>query len=1598
MRRKQTGKTPHSSGFRTKIQERKRLRKLQRKQKKINRASFSSRFSNKISPTEGNFQTKIQKLQEYARAETSKLKRVKNRAQNMDSNTVRQEKEDEPILPISENEQTEGLKLSSSSSDRMALLQEYVKQEAGITNSGSTNEREDCTKAIAGHSQSQEKNLIKDKRKLKSLRKDQEMDMKEINKMAKLLGFKKPHQKKKVAPIFADEFGSLLDDIEEGTMNNAAMYKKEDVTYDSDEEFEKDMATVLGKNEEEQEEEINGKKADAQKELSKNDCQAIENRVKSEENEVFGENDNMDDSNNLSKKEGSVDEGREHNDDLDSEDDDLENGEYDSARNSDDLSENERTVNDGSEDENDLDGQEEDSVNGEEEGLENGEEEGSENGEEEGSENGDEGSENGEEEGSENGEYYSARSSDDLSEKEELDNEGSENENDFDGDEDDLENGTISDDMSDNDNSDGFAREKHDSFLDLDAVESDREESDSDKELFHDFRDDPELAFEAGCGYYSKPEILKNGQENDIDRYSSNSDDDEDLDGFVVGDDEVEYSSRSDELPSEFSDSSPIKRKGMVIASDDSGSDNIDGSGANKSGEESTSVDENVGLIPGRKKNKSKKNKKKMRFILPEVTEDESEAGSASKENRECDLSDSSLTKGEVSADDGDISKDGNESLILWTQKDKSKVTKSRKLKKRTKKTIGEVENTITPEDKDSYPVASTSQLLRKAKKRKQRALQTSSDEDDDICAQDRRRKKIKKRIPDNGLADTIVNKFESKPIKTVLEKQKSHNPDNPSASNKRKKRKFNLPAVTESEADSENRARGEKNPKTHSENISRMTSPCKSDSHEDTDDDSLSTGQFSEDEDVGEDQHNAEFGKDEVGAEFNEDDIITGFSEDDNEDNAQFSEDNDEDNVEFSEDNGEDDAKFSENNGEDDAQFSEDNGENDAKFSEDNGEDDAKFSENNGEDDAQFSEDNGEDDAQFSEDNGEDEAQFSEDNGEDDAQFSEDNGKDDAQFSEDNGEDEGNAEFRDNGSKDTDQHQEEVYLTEDIYGRLRDKDGNVVHDQNKDAGGNGKYVPPALRKLMALDTDEKKKEQLANIKKALKGLLNRLAESNMAGIASQIEGMYIKYSRKDMSDTLTDLLFEALVAPSLTPERLVQEHAMLVAVLSVNVGSEVGAHILNEFVIRWHDDMQRLVPGDSIGTKELDNVLLVIANLYNFRVVDALLVYDILHKLALGFSDKEVELILLVLRSVGFTLRKDDPLALKSLITKIQTRASAAQEINEADSEESSGYSRVCFMLEVLKAIRNNNMAKVPNYDPSHVEHLKKVLRGLVRKGTQAAALNVSLEDLLKARECGRWWIVGSAWSGDLPGEKPPPDHKSLKNVSQNIGLESEFSEQFKEKAAKLQLSRPPRINILYIITEGSEDYLDAFEKLLQLSLPHQQERELFSVILLCSQKSKEYNPFFAHLGDRMCKFDKKYKRLLQFALWDKFSEIESMKPREVANLAKFTSHLIGEDSVSLLVLKNVSFMEVESQMISFLRQTLIAVLLHPTGADAVERIFSVLCASPKLQILRQSLRIFIVKFLNSKKKRENANHQMLSKRIQDVIEILSRGGGVRL
>merc|ERR1719369_13219 len=109
-------------------------------------------------------------------------------------------------------------------------------------------------------------------------------------------------------------------------------------------------------------------------------------------------------------------------------------------------------------------------------------------------------------------------------------------------------------------------------------------------------------------------------------------------------------------------------------------------------------------------------------------------------------------------------------------------------------------------------------------------------------------------------------------------------------------------------------------------------------------------------------------------------------------------------------------------------------------------------------------------------------------------------------------------------------------YIWEDIYGRRRDTDGNIIKEttignesetdlsKTPEPAVKSKYIPPALRNKPATE-NEASKAALLRLKKQLKGMLNRLAETNMVSIARQVEGLYREHSRNDLNMTLTGML-----------------------------------------------------------------------------------------------------------------------------------------------------------------------------------------------------------------------------------------------------------------------------------------------------------------------------------------------------------------------------------------------------------------------------------------------------------------------------------------
>uniref|UniRef100_A0A8C2CYH6 Nucleolar MIF4G domain-containing protein 1 n=1 Tax=Cyprinus carpio TaxID=7962 RepID=A0A8C2CYH6_CYPCA len=551
---------------------------------------------------------------------------------------------------------------------------------------------------------------------------------------------------------------------------------------------------------------------------------------------------------------------------------------------------------------------------------------------------------------------------------------------------------------------------------------------------------------------------------------------------------------------------------------------------------------------------------------------------------------------------------------------------------------------------------------------------------------------------------------------------------------------------------------------------------------------------------------------------------------------------------------------------------------------------------------------------------------------------------EDDAQIEEEQGDVEDDTQMEDEVEGDEEEEDTDASEENDDDGEEVDTEQKTPESQEPNPATSGKYVPPHLREAM----DSKRKAELEKLKRTVKGLINRLSQPNMASISSQLEELYMSTSRKDMNETLTDILLAACVTPALMPERLLMEHILLVSVLHHSVGLEVGAHFLETVVRQFDKTYSQLDATD----KECDNLVSIIAHLYNFHVVHALLVFDILKKLVTRFSAKDVELVLLVLKNVGFALRKDDPLALKELISEAQRKANA-------EGERFQDQTRIRFMLETMLALKNNDMRKIPGYDPEPVEKLRKLQRTLIHSsaGGSDMKLRVSLDSLLEAECVGRWWIVGSSWSG-----APMIDDHGNKTTTPSTKGE-QYSAKMLELARKQRMNTDIRRNIFCVLM-SSEDYLDAFEKLLRLGLKDQQEREIVHVLMDCCLQEKMFNGFYAVLAEKFCSHDRRFQMTFQFSLWDKFKDLANLSSRPFSNLVQLVTHLLHRKCLSLSILKAIEFGELDKPKVKFLKQVL-SKLLKETEPEDLVNIFGRISGIPKLGMLREGLKLFISHFL---------------------------------
>ncbi|XP_062180949.1 uncharacterized protein LOC133885278 isoform X1 [Phragmites australis] len=507
------------------------------------------------------------------------------------------------------------------------------------------------------------------------------------------------------------------------------------------------------------------------------------------------------------------------------------------------------------------------------------------------------------------------------------------------------------------------------------------------------------------------------------------------------------------------------------------------------------------------------------------------------------------------------------------------------------------------------------------------------------------------------------------------------------------------------------------------------------------------------------------------------------------------------------------------------------------------------------------------------------------------------------------------------------------------------ENDGAVLESEGGDPNvvelpteSKGKYVPPSLRAATNSESEE-----IAQIRRRVRGLLNRLSESNVESITQEIATLFRSVPRSVGSQIIGD---EVLASCSRGPrgnEQYAAVFATFVAGMACLVGIDFSAKILASIAKSFEDEYSK---EDGLS---LRNITLLFCYLYIFGVISSDLVYDLLSVLSKRLTELDVSTVLTILQCCGMKLRGDDPGAMKDFVLSIQNSVnqlklhSAVREDGKTDIHSR----RMEFMLETICDIKNNK--KRPKEDPSHHTRIKKWLQKL--KAEDVLLRGLAWSRLLDPEKKGQWWL-----SGDVSSAAG-----NIEDVAAVISKDVAETQKLLQLAAAQRMNTDIRRAIFCIIM-SAEDYLDAFEKLLRLGLSGKQDREIIRVIVDCCLQEKMFNKYYIVLASKLCSHEKNHKFSLQYCIWDHFKELDNMELSRSMNLAKLVAEMLSNFALSLATLKVVNLanpVEMTPERITHF-QILFETLLQKDDA-VVWNVFTRIAGLPELEILRDGIVLFI-------------------------------------
>ncbi|KKA29292.1 hypothetical protein TD95_002508 [Thielaviopsis punctulata] len=503
-----------------------------------------------------------------------------------------------------------------------------------------------------------------------------------------------------------------------------------------------------------------------------------------------------------------------------------------------------------------------------------------------------------------------------------------------------------------------------------------------------------------------------------------------------------------------------------------------------------------------------------------------------------------------------------------------------------------------------------------------------------------------------------------------------------------------------------------------------------------------------------------------------------------------------------------------------------------------------------------------------------------------------------------------------------------------------------------------GKYIPPSLRKA-ALGISE----TTMRLQRQLQGYLNRLSESNMLGILKDVEKIYADHARGDANNALIEALMMQVCNPATLPDTFYVLTAGFAAAVYKVVGESFGSQLVTKVIELFQKEYEVAKNTEGQASKATSNLLTFMSELYVFQVVGCNMIFDFIRLLLDNITELSTELILRIVRMAGKYIRKDDPQALKDIVSALGSPAAAN------DNKEISV--RTKFMIETITDLKNNKLKAGVQESAVVADHVSRMRRLLGSMNSRRLAANgpmrIGLRDIALADTKGKWWLTGASFADPRKAAAAAEASATLSAAKKSTlptleddGYASTDSEDYEfwlpeNKLRQLAIEHGLKKDVqqtIMIAIAGAANLNDAVVHFRKLNLNKTHRCEVALVLMTCASSEHPYNPFYAAVAKKLSsdgriRYAFKSQLLSVFrrlgeSLFDEEEEEDDdtlgLDDTRLESIGKFVGTLIVDGSMSIQCLKAIDFPTMQKKSGVLVRQILKSVFTEAHKAGKVK------------------------------------------------------------